>query len=142
MLSNNTFLKLEFNGYLMVKFLPKKGLGVHVKRMLKISGVYTLAEFFSKIFVKKPKENWVPYLRSRFDKLTIWCQLNFYLNMLCDHCLHDLHLYIWNMLTNREMVNFQKRDPSRFSLYFYYKLCYYQGWSTHTRTYSSTFFST
>ena len=24
--------------------------------------------------------------------------------------LHDLHLYIWKMLTNREMVNFQKWD--------------------------------
>ena len=30
--------------------------------------------------------------------------------MLCDHCLHDLHLYIWKMLTNREMVNSQKLD--------------------------------
>ena len=30
----------------------KKGLGVHVQRMLKMSRVYTLAEILSKIFVK------------------------------------------------------------------------------------------
>ena len=32
---------------------------------------------------------------------------NFLLNILCDHCLHDLHLYIWKMFTYREVVNFQ-----------------------------------
>ena len=36
--------------------------------------------------------------------------LIFYKNILCNHCLHDLHLYIWKMLTNREMVYFQKWD--------------------------------
>ena len=32
--------------------------------------------------------------------------------ILCDHCvcLYDVHLYIRRMLTNREMVNFQKWD--------------------------------
>ena len=46
---------------------------MHVQRMLKMSTVYTLAEILSKIFVKKnPKENNGPYLRSWFDKLTIW----------------------------------------------------------------------
>ena len=34
----------------------EKGLSVHVQRMLKISRVYTLAEIFSKIFVKKRRE--------------------------------------------------------------------------------------
>ena len=39
--------------------------------------------------------------------------------MLCDHCLHDLHLYNRKMLTNREKVNFQKWDILfYFSLYF------------------------
>ena len=79
---------------------------MHVQCMLKMSWVYTLAEILSKISVKT-KENLGPYLRSWFDKLTIWWQLNFYKNILCDHCLHDLHLYIQKMLSNREMVNFQ-----------------------------------
>ena len=78
--------------------------------MLKMSRFYTLADILSKIFVKKTKENWGPYLRSWFDKLTMWCQLNFYKNILCDHDLHDLHLYIQKMLTYREMENFQKWD--------------------------------
>ena len=47
-----------------------------------------------------------------------WCTLelnhNFYLNILCDHCLHDSGLYIQKILTNREMVNFQKLDFLRF----------------------------
>ena len=44
-------------------------------------------------------------------------------SILCAHCLHDYHLYIRKMLTNREMINFQKWDFFRFfdfSLYFYY----------------------
>ena len=53
-------------------------------------------------------ENWGPYLRSWFDKLTIWCQLIFFSNILCDHCLHDLHLYIQKRLSDREMVNLNK----------------------------------
>ena len=44
---------------------------MNVQRMLKMSRVYTLAEISSKRFVKKMKENWGPYLRSWFDKLTI-----------------------------------------------------------------------
>ena len=36
-----------------------------------------------------------------------WYQL--YLSkILCDHCLHGLHFYSRKMLTNREMVIFQK----------------------------------
>ena len=50
---------------------------MHVQRMLKISRVYTLDEILSKIFVKKTKGNWGPYLRSWFD-LTILCQVNFH----------------------------------------------------------------
>ena len=33
---------------------------------------------------------------------------------LCDHCLQDYHLYIRKMLTNREMIDFQKLDFFRF----------------------------
>ena len=36
------------------------------------------------------------------------------LNILCDHCLHDLGLYTRKILTNREMVNFQKMYFLRF----------------------------
>ena len=37
--------------------------------------------------------------------------------ILCDHCLHDYYLYIRKMLTNREMVNFQKEEF--FSIFLY-----------------------
>ena len=50
--------------------------------MLKNSWVYILEEILSKILGKKAKENWGPYLRSLFDKLTIWCQLIFLLNYI------------------------------------------------------------
>ena len=71
------FWKLEFNGYLMVYFFFEKGLGVHVQSMLKMSrGLYTGGNFKQNTW-KKAKENWGPYLRSSFDKLTIWCQLIF-----------------------------------------------------------------
>ena len=30
------------------------------------------------LICKQKKENWEPDLQSWFDKLTIWCQLNFY----------------------------------------------------------------
>ena len=119
MLSNNTFLETRIQRLLDGLFFIEKGLSLHVHRMLKMSRFYKLAEILSKIFVIKTKENWPPYLRSWFDKLTIWCQLNFYQNILCNHCLHDLHLYIWKMLTNREMVNLRKMGTiCDFSLYF------------------------
>ena len=78
MLSNNTFLETGIQRLLDGLVFVEKGLGVHVQRMLKMRKVYTLAEILSKIFVKKLKENWGPYLLSWFDKLTILCLLNFY----------------------------------------------------------------
>ena len=58
MLSNNTFLETRIQRLLdgFCLFYFEKGLGVHVQRMLKMSGVYTLAEVFSKIFVKKRRK--------------------------------------------------------------------------------------
>ena len=48
---------------------------MHVQRMLKMSrGLYTGGNFKQNTW-KKAKEIWEPYLRSLFDKLTIWCQL-------------------------------------------------------------------
>ena len=42
----------------------KKGLDVHVQRMLKMSrGLYT-GEYFKQTTWKKAKENWGPYLQS------------------------------------------------------------------------------
>ena len=76
MLSNNTFLETKSHGLLDVLNFVENGLGVHVQRLLKMSRVYTLAVILSKIFVKITKENWGHYLRSWFDKFTIWCQLN------------------------------------------------------------------
>ena len=78
MLSKYTFLETRIkrllDGFI---FFSKKGLGVHVQRMLKMSRFYTLADISSKIFVKKTKETWGPYLRVWFDKLTMWCHIIF-----------------------------------------------------------------
>ena len=56
MLSNNTVLETRiqrlFDGLVSVE----KGLGVQMQRMLKMSRIYTLAEFLSKIFVKKRRK--------------------------------------------------------------------------------------
>ena len=76
MQSNSSFLETRIQRLLDGLIFVEKGLGVHVPPMLKMSRVYTLAEFSSQIYVKT-KENWGPYLRSWFDKLTIWYQLNF-----------------------------------------------------------------
>ena len=54
---------------------------MHVQRMLKMSRVYTLAEIISKIFVKKRRKIGNYFLRSWFDKFTIWCQLIIFLNI-------------------------------------------------------------
>ena len=97
MLSNNSFLKARIQQLLDGLIFVEKGLGVHVQRMLKMSRAYTLAAFLSQIFVKT-KENWGPYLRSWFDKLTIWYQLNFIkLHCAITACMHDLHHYIRKM---------------------------------------------
>ena len=117
MLSNNTCLETRIQRLLDVLIFDEKGLGVHVQRMLKMSrSLYTGGHFWQNT-LKKAKEKWGPYLRSWFDKLAIWCQLIFYLNILCDHCLHDYHLYSRKMLTNRERVNYQKWDF--FSIFLY-----------------------
>ena len=76
------FWKLEFNSHLMISFLLEKDLARTCSSCSKCVGVYILAEFLSKILGKKAKENGGPYLRSRFDKVAIWCQLFFYLNVL------------------------------------------------------------
>ena len=56
MLSNNTFSETRIQRLLDGLILVKKGLGVHVQRMLKMIRVYTLAEILSKIFVKKRRK--------------------------------------------------------------------------------------
>ena len=78
MLSNNTLLETIIQRLLDGLIIVEKGICVHVQCMLKMRRVYTLAENLSKVIVKKTKENWGPYLRSWFDKLTICSQLNFY----------------------------------------------------------------
>ena len=55
-LSNNTLLETRIQWLLDGLTLVEKGLSVHVQRMLKMSRVYTLAEFLSKIFVKKRRK--------------------------------------------------------------------------------------
>ena len=47
---------------------------------------------------------------SHFTRCTLGLNRHFYLNILCDHCLHDSGLYIQKILTNKEMANFQKLD--------------------------------
>ena len=56
MLSNFTFLETRIQRLLDGLIFVRKGLGVNVQRMLKMSRVYTLAEILSKIFVKKQRK--------------------------------------------------------------------------------------
>ena len=60
MLSNDTFLETRIQRLLDGFIFVERGLGVHVQRTLKMSRVYALAEFLSKIFVKKNEGNWGP----------------------------------------------------------------------------------
>ena len=78
MLSNNIFLETRIQRLLDGLIFVEKGLGVHVQQMLKMGrGLYTGGNFKQNT-LKKAKENWGSYLRSRFDILTICCQLIFY----------------------------------------------------------------
>ena len=127
MLSSNIFSETRIQRLLDGLIFVEKGLGVHVHRMLKMSrGLYIGGNFKQNAW-KKAKENWGPYLRSLFDKLTIWCQLIFIKSINCDYCLYDYHLYIWKMLTNREMVYFRKWDLFRFLLYTFTINCVTTG---------------
>ena len=56
--SNDTFLETRIKALLAGLIFVEKRPDVHVQRMLKMIKVYTLAEILSKIFEKKPKENW------------------------------------------------------------------------------------
>ena len=57
---------------------------MHVQRMLKMSrGLYTGGNFKQNIWRKKTKENWGPYLRSCFDKLTIFFVKIYYAITAC-----------------------------------------------------------
>ena len=56
MLSNNTFSETRIQRLRDGLNFVEKGLGMHVQRMLKMSRVYTLAEIFGKIFVKKGRK--------------------------------------------------------------------------------------
>ena len=64
MLSNNTFLETIIQWLLDALIFVKKGLGVHVQRMLKMGrGLYTGGNFKQNTW-KKAKENLGPYMRS------------------------------------------------------------------------------
>ena len=64
MLSNNTYLEYRIQRLLDGLIFVKKGLGVHVQCMLKMSrGLYTGGNFKQNTW-KKAKENSGPYLRS------------------------------------------------------------------------------
>ena len=65
MLSNNTFLETRIQRLLDgLFFVSKRGLGVHVQRMLKMSrGIFTGGNFKQNTW-KKAKENLGTYLRS------------------------------------------------------------------------------
>ena len=62
--SNNTFLETRIQRLLDGLIFVEKGLGVHVKCMLKMSrGLYTGGNVKQNTW-KKVKENWEPYLLS------------------------------------------------------------------------------
>ena len=86
---------------------------MHVQCMLKMSRVYTLTESLSKIFVKQRSKIGDPIYDHGLTNKRFGANL-FFLNILCDHCFYDLHLYIQKMLTNKEMVNIKKWDFFRF----------------------------
>ena len=111
MLSNNKFLETRIQRLLDGLFFNKKGLGVHVQHMLNLSRIYTLAEILSIFFVIKRRKIGELIYDHRL-------QFNYFVPtfFLLKHCLHDLHLCIQKMLTNREMVNCHKWDIFRFSL--------------------------
>ena len=56
MQSNKTFLETRIQWLLDGIFLVRKGLSVHMQRMLKMSRFYTLAEILNKIFEKKRRK--------------------------------------------------------------------------------------
>ena len=134
MLSNNTFLETRIQRLLDGLIYVKKKVGVHVQRMLKIGrGLYTGRNFKQNTW-KKAKENWGPYLRSWFEKLTIWCQLVFYQKILIDPWLQEYHLYIWKMLTRNGKLS-KMGHFFDFSLNVYYKLCHYRSTKNAYRVY-------
>ena len=47
---------------------------------------------------------------SPFARCTLGLSRHFYQNILCDHCLHDMELYIQKILVKREMINCQKNN--------------------------------
>ena len=121
------FLETRTQGLHDGYFFVEKGLGVHVQRMLKMSRVCTLAEILSKILVKKTKENWGPYLRSWFDKLTIWCQLNFIIfNYAITACMTYTFTFGKCRLIEK-WLTFKNGTFFDFSFYFYYKLCHHRS---------------
>ena len=67
---------------------------MHVQSMLKMIRVYTLAEILSKIFVKKRRKIVELIYDHGLTNLPFGANLIFIEHILCDHCLHDLHLYI------------------------------------------------
>ena len=87
---------------------------MHVQRMLKMSrGLYTGGNFKQNTWKKRRKiEDLICDLYLTNKRFGV--NLFFYQILLCDHCLQDYHLYIRKMLTNREMVNFQKWGFFRF----------------------------
>ena len=105
---------------------------MHVQRMLKMSSrLYTGGNFKQNIW-KKVKKNWGPSIMILLinDLVPTYFRLK-YINIMRS-LLERLTplLYIRKMLTNREMVNFEKWDFLQFfSLYFYYtcKLCHYRS---------------
>ena len=56
-----------------------------------------------------------------------WGLIYFDQFILCDHCLHDLRLYIWKMLINRGMTHFQKWDLLRIPHYTFTINCVTTG---------------
>ena len=126
MLSNNTFLETRVQRLLDGLIFVDRGLSVHVQRMLKKSRGLDTGGNFKHNAWKKSEEK----LGTLFA-IMIWhiyeSVQTYYKNISCDHCMHEYHLYIWKMLTNREMVNFQKWNFFEFSLYSYSKLCHYRS---------------
>ena len=114
MQSNNTFLETRIQRLLDGLFFVEKGLGVTCSACSKWVGIYILAEIVSKILGKKRRTIGDFICDHDLANYRFGANL-FFLNILCDHCLHDYHLYNRAILTYSEMVTFQKWDFFRFS---------------------------
>ena len=127
MLSNNTFLQTKIQDLLDGLIFVEKGLSVHVQRMLKMSRGYTIGCNFMQNICKKWRKIGELIYDHGLTKLRFGAKLILIKIYYAITACTIYTFYIWKMLTNREMVNFQKWDFFDLSLYSNYKSWHYRS---------------